>query len=52
MAISAINTFSISLQLSARLYMNSTVTISGLRGSVTPSGLLTFEADEVPFPTC
>ena len=43
------NTVSISLQLSARLYINSTVTISGLRGSVTPSGLLTVEADEVSF---
>jgi len=46
-ATSAINTLTISLQTPATLFANSSVSISGLRGSVTPSGRVPVEAADV-----
>jgi hypothetical protein len=46
-ATSAINTITVSLQTSAHLFANSSVTISGLHGSVTPSGMLAVTAEDV-----
>lgn len=46
-ATSAINTLTISLQTPATIFANSSITISGLRGGVTPSGQVSIAADGV-----
>ena len=46
-ATSAINTLTVSLQTPATIFANSTVSISGLHGSVTPSGQVAVSADGV-----
>lgn len=46
-ATSAINTLTVSLQTPATIFANSTISISGLHGSVTPSGQVAVAADGV-----